>query len=698
MNLKVATMMRPMEVDLARQGTLLLEEQFGSARARRYLPAPGHPPNRSLVCRIAIGLCALLTVAQVAVGAGQLPAGPGRFDVAWGGIKIPVWYYLPEQARPDTPVLIVMHGVNRDADRYRNEWQPHAEKYGLLLLVPEFSKQAFPAEENYNQGNMFDAKKRPLPREQWSFSVIEPVFDAAKLATGNRSPRYSLYGHSAGAQFVHRFLYFVPEARVTKAVAANAGWWTLPDLTVDYPYGLRGSVLDEAGLRKMLGRPLVVLLGTADTDPNHVNLRRTENAMAQGPHRFARGQFFFAAGQASAARLGMNLSWQLATAPDVSHNDKGMAVYAVRHLFGQPAIASRDPSRVRVLFGGDTSGGESYQEQYAREGGTNILVEKGYDHGTERLNRLLAAVDYRVINLETPLTTRHDSPFKSKDYLHYSDPVKVPALFTKFGRVAFSLANNHTLDQDAAGLDDTRAALAAAGADWFGAGENLREAAKPLLQTFDAGQRAVTLAVFGAFEFRQDYDRDFRFYARTDRPGTAAVDVAATAKAIAELKRNDPGTFVVYFVHWGGNYKWKNDEQSATARALRKAGVDLIVGHGAHAMQEVENDGRGWIFYSIGNFLFNARGRYADHKAPPYGLPLVLELSPKESGWQAGLRAYPIVSDNQITGYQPRFVSQVQLSEIDTLLAKKGGWDKATHTAVKRGEDEIGPFLDFGTP
>ena len=347
-------------------------------------------------------------------GAGRLPAGPGRFEVAWGGLTIPVWYYLPERARPDIPVLIVMHGVNRDADRYRNEWQPHAEKYGLLLLVPEFSKQNFPAEENYNQGNMFDARKQPLPRDQWSFSVIEPVFDAAKLATGNRSQRYSLYGHSAGVQFVHRFLYFVPEARVAKAVAANAGWWTLPDLTVNYPYGMRGSVLDESGLRKMLGRPLVVLLGTADTDPNHVNLRRTEKAMAQGPHRLARGQFFFAAGQASAARLGMTLGWQLATAPQVAHNDKGMAVYAVRHLFGQPAIASRDPSRVRILFGGDTSGGESYQEQYVRDGGTNVLVEKGYEYGTERLNRLLSAVDYRVINLEYSLDHTPRQPLQEQ--------------------------------------------------------------------------------------------------------------------------------------------------------------------------------------------------------------------------------------------------------------------------------------------
>ena len=184
------------------------------------------------------GLCVATALVQVAIGAEKLPSGAGRFEVAYSGKTIPVWYYLPEQARPDTPVLVVMHGVNRDADRYRDEWLPHARKYGLLLLVPEFSKESFPAEENYNQGNTLDSQKRPLPRKQWSFSFIEPIFDAAQKATGNRSPQYFLYGHSAGAQFVHRFLYFVPSARVATAVAANAGWWTLPDPTVDFPYGL----------------------------------------------------------------------------------------------------------------------------------------------------------------------------------------------------------------------------------------------------------------------------------------------------------------------------------------------------------------------------------------------------------------------------------------------------------------------------
>ncbi|MDB6004029.1 MAG: Mur ligase, middle domain protein [Prosthecobacter sp.] len=635
------------------------------------------------------------TLASMVTEAAEMSPGSGRFEFERAGKTMPVWYYLPADAKPDTPVLFVMHGVKRDAERYRDEWLPHARERGFILVTPEFSENDFPGSDGYNTGNMMDAKDRPLPREQWSFSFLEPIFDAVKAATGNRSEQYSIYGHSAGAQFVHRYMYFVRDARVNQAVAANAGWWTLPDLKVNFPYGLRGSVIDEGGLKAVLQRPLVVLLGTADTDPNHVNLRRTPEAMAQGPYRFARGQNFYAAGQKQAAALGVTLGWKLATAPGVGHVDKDMAPFAVDILFGKKALTGRDLEHLRVLFGGDTNHGESYQDEYGKTSEGNILEKKGYDHGLGQLSRLLRAVDYRILNLETPLTEQHASPLKGKDYLHYSDPVKSPAAFQKYGPIAYSLANNHTLDQGAAGLADTSAALGAAGARSFGAGKTLAEAAKPLIQNCRVGEHAFTLAVFGAFEYRKNYDEDYQFYAVADRAGTAPVDVPGVQNAIGELKRHAPDAFVVYFVHWGDNYAWKSAEQTKTAQALRAAGADLIIGHGAHTMQEIERDERGWIFYSLGNFLFNARGRYTAHKASPYSLPLVVDFSTKDGRLQTGLRVYPILSDNQITGYQPRFVTAQELGEINALLGEKSGWDAAARGAVKQGRDDIGSFLEF---
>jgi hypothetical protein len=358
---------------------------------------------------------------------------------------------------------------------------------------------------------------------------------------------------------------------------------------------------------------------------------------------------------------------------------------------------------VRVLFGGDTDYGESYQHDYAKRGGANILVEKGYDYCITNLSRLLEAVDYRILNLETPLTTRHDSALKTKLYIHYSDPVKLPGIFGRYGPIAYSLANNHTLDQGVAGLDDTFYALKAANARWFGAGKDLFEASQPLLQKLQVGERSVTLAVFGALEYHKNYDEKFHFYARADRPGTAMVDVRGARKAIANLRRRFPNAYVVYFVHRIANYHWKNARQDAMLRALRGAGADLVVCAGTHMMQEIEYDGREWIFYGIGNFLFNSIGnysigRYAANHAPPFSLPLVVDFSMKDGRLQTGLRVYPIVSDNKITSYQPRFVTETELSAIEALLAEKSNWDAPSRAAVKRGADKIGRYLEFFTP
>lgn len=306
-----------------------------------------------------VALSAALGVPALSAQPNTLGPGAGRFVFSRNGKTVPVWYYLPSAARPDAPVLIVMHGVNRDAERYRDEWIQHAKDYSFVLVAPEFSEKEFPGDSGYNFGGTVDETGHPLPRPQWAFSLIEPLFEAVKQATGNRTEKCYLYGHSAGAQFVHRYLYFVPDAPVAKVVAANAGWWTLPDMAVDFPYGLRGSVVGVAALKAMLQRPLVVLLGSADNDPTHRRLRRTPEAMAQGPHRFARGHYFYDYGRRQAAMLGVPLGWTLAVAPGIGHHDSGMAAFAVEWLFGRRSAGGR-PDRVRVLFGGDTSFGRSF--------------------------------------------------------------------------------------------------------------------------------------------------------------------------------------------------------------------------------------------------------------------------------------------------------------------------------------------------
>jgi poly(3-hydroxybutyrate) depolymerase len=253
---------------------------------------------------------------------------------AWQGAPLKVWAYKPTEYSSTSKVLFVMHGTNRDADRYRDEWTEIAQKHNLLLIVPQFNTEDFPRALGYNLGNVFtnNTYNQINARDIWSYSAIEPLFDFVKEKYGNTSSNYRLYGHSAGSQFVHRFIFFVPDARVSKIVTANAGWYTAPDFSIEFPYGLKNSPVSEADVKSSLNQPVVVLLGEADNDPEHPSLRRAEPAMLQGKHRLERGYHFYKQAEEAAKSHQVAFNWKLETVPNVGHKNGLMAQAAIKHL------------------------------------------------------------------------------------------------------------------------------------------------------------------------------------------------------------------------------------------------------------------------------------------------------------------------------------------------------------------------------
>lgn len=261
-------------------------------------------------------------------------AGSSDFTFkAWQGRPFRVWIHVPEKATAESRILFVMHGVERDARRYLAEWKKIADRERIILVAPEFSERHFPGSAEYNLGGVTDPKTgTERTREKWLFSAIEPLFDDVKRRTGSRVARYSIYGHSAGGQFVHRFVMLGAPERLDQAIAANSGWYTWPDESASYPAGLRLGGRATMSLGDAFDKRLTVLLGTADTESDGPNLREDRWTRQQGENRLERGRAFFADAQTLARKGGHRLRWALSYVPGAGHDNRQMVPAAAALL------------------------------------------------------------------------------------------------------------------------------------------------------------------------------------------------------------------------------------------------------------------------------------------------------------------------------------------------------------------------------
>lgn len=254
--------------------------------------------------------------------------------VPFDGDTIGIYYYIPEGNLKKMPVQIVMHGMGRNADGYRDKWIKWADKYGFAVIVPHYPDDPY-TEEVYQQGNVKNPDGNLNSREDLIYGAIDRIFDFVRDHSELKARKYNIYGHSAGAQFVHRFLLFDKTSRCEKAVAANSGWYTFTDETIGYPYGLKGCV-EKFGLDKAAyyAKDLTILLGDADTLRTS-NLRQTPKADKQGLTRLARGEKFYNDCKADAAKMGVPFNWKIDYVPHVGHSNGKMAGPAAAIIYGK---------------------------------------------------------------------------------------------------------------------------------------------------------------------------------------------------------------------------------------------------------------------------------------------------------------------------------------------------------------------------
>jgi hypothetical protein len=249
-----------------------------------------------------------------------------------------VYYHVPVGANSETPLLIVFHGNGRDALESRDAMKTLSENNDFIVLVPEFSSEFFPGSDQYHLGNVFEDGDNPSAanlndEEEWTFSLIEPIFEDFKTRSDLAVSNYDVFGHSAGGQVAHRFFFLKPDAKVNRVISAASGWYTVPDYNVDFPYGLGETPVSESVLKELFERKLTIMIGDNDTDPNSFGLRHTEEADVQGVQRFERANYFYNTSQQLALDYGVSYRWQFKSIANAGHDFGATSNAAVALLY-----------------------------------------------------------------------------------------------------------------------------------------------------------------------------------------------------------------------------------------------------------------------------------------------------------------------------------------------------------------------------
>lgn len=261
----------------------------------------------------AIGLLAIFGSADAA----QIETGAGE-QTASLGVLLDIYTYRPAGCAP-TGLLIVFHGVDRNADTYRDDARPLADKLCLIVAAPLFDKQRFPSWRYQHGGIVY--RHALQDSATWTGNLVLQLVGWLRQQENQPGMPYSLIGHSAGAQFLSRVAAYVP-SDAHRIVIANPSTHVLASLDDDPPYGFGGMPSAEAMLKRYLAAPVTIFLGQEDHGAK--NLADDADAEAQGGTRFERGERAFHQAEDVARQHGWPFGWRLVEVPGVGHNARSM--------------------------------------------------------------------------------------------------------------------------------------------------------------------------------------------------------------------------------------------------------------------------------------------------------------------------------------------------------------------------------------
>lgn len=264
---------------------------------------------------------------------------------------------------------------------------------------------------------------------------------------------------------------------------------------------------------------------------------------------------------------------------------------------------------------------------------TGDLSFTGYFQGKESskilshdVKAFLKRSQCTVINLESPIT---DCETTEKARLaHKCDKAAINFLRKNFNYPVITLANNHIMDYGVEGLYDTMEALDDAQIARTGAGKDLKEAIRPVI---------VKSGNLGVAILSVEYKKEIRATAK----GPGVLHESYDRLIRKQIKRLKKYVNMVIVVYHGGE-EFLHTPMPYTRGHLHQyidIGADAVVAHHPHTVQGYEKYHGKYIFYSLGNFIFDTDYQRVQDDSED-GMILCMDID--EDSMSMGLEFCPI--------------------------------------------------------
>lgn len=246
------------------------------------------------------------------------------------------------------------------------------------------------------------------------------------------------------------------------------------------------------------------------------------------------------------------------------------------------------PVTISLAFAGDVLiHSQVWKAAAANAGGS------GYDFTPmfERVKPLIESVDLAICHLEVPLVAPGEKPTTNP---LYSAPTEIAFAIKDAGFDRCSTASNHTFDKGAKGIKATLDEFDSLGLGYAGMARTPDEI-EP--KVFDVKGINVT---------HLSYTYGFNgISAPNDEAWRSARIDPERILADAKKAREQGANVVIVSMHWGRETRTDLSEfQVTNADAITKSGlIDLVIGHHAHVVQQVDKINGVWTVFGLGNLI-----------------------------------------------------------------------------------------------